>query len=83
MVYDAASRRRLTREFSFIGGVWALQSEQRLLYDGTEVVQERDATNDFFDAIPSSPSLSGTVVASQRSHLSIELKKKSSHADAP
>ena len=41
------SRKRISREYSWDGAnnAWQLQSETRRIYDGLNVVQERDGTN--------------------------------------
>ena len=50
-VYDAYSRKAVSREYSWDAtanggvGAWALDEEKRRVYDGMDVVQERDATN--------------------------------------
>jgi len=44
-VYDGLSRRRISREYDWNNGAWELQSEVRRIYDGMNVVQERDANN--------------------------------------
>ena len=44
-VYDGLSRKRISREYSWINNAWVLQSETRRVYDGMNVVQERDDTN--------------------------------------
>jgi RHS repeat-associated protein len=48
-VYDAFSRKVISREYSWdtsvTPAVWKLDSETRRIYDGMKVVQERDAQN--------------------------------------
>ena len=44
-VYDGASRKRIQATFSWLNGAWQQTSEKRYLYDGMEVVQERDENN--------------------------------------
>ena len=44
-VYDAQSRKRITREYDWAEGAWELQSETRYVYSGRLVIQERDANN--------------------------------------
>ena len=44
-VYDGLSRRRITREFAWQNNAWQQTSEKRSLYDGMNVVQERDGAN--------------------------------------
>ncbi len=41
-VYDYASRRVLSREFTYTAGAWAQQSETRRVFEGLDVVRERD-----------------------------------------
>jgi RHS repeat-associated protein len=43
--YDALSRLRKRTEKFLSGGVWTLSGETRYLYDGMQVVQERDGSN--------------------------------------
>lgn len=45
-VYDGMSRRRITRQYQWIEGDWVLQNEQRLIYDGMDIIQERSADNE-------------------------------------
>jgi RHS repeat-associated protein len=44
-VYDAFSCKVISREYSWINGAWVQQSEKRRIYDGMDVVQERDGGN--------------------------------------
>ena len=44
-VYDGMSRLRVSRSFAWQGGAWVPQQEIRRVYDGMDVVQERDASN--------------------------------------
>ena len=44
-VYDGLSRKRITREYSWVNNAWQLQSETRSIYDGMQVIQERNANN--------------------------------------
>ena len=44
-VYDYASRRALTREYDFANGGWATGKITRRVFDGMDVIQERDANN--------------------------------------
>ena len=43
--YDGKFRRRIRKEFAWIGGAWAATTEVRYVYDGTAVIQERDSNN--------------------------------------
>jgi hypothetical protein len=44
-VYDGLNRKRVNKEYSWTNGAWVLDSETRRVYDGMNVVQERDGTN--------------------------------------
>ena len=46
-VYDGMSRKVISREYTWVSGAWALvaNSEVRRIYDGMDVVQERDSNN--------------------------------------
>ena len=44
-LYDGLSRKRMSREYEWVNGAWELQSEIRRIYDGMNVVQERDGNN--------------------------------------
>ena len=44
-VYDGISRLRVSKEFSWVNNAWSQTSEKRRVYDGMNVVQERDSTN--------------------------------------
>ena len=43
--YDGRMRRRIRKEFTWSGSAWTLASETRYVYDGTLVLQERNASN--------------------------------------
>ena len=43
--YDGKLRRRVTKDFAWIGSAWTQTNEVRYSYDGNLVVQERDANN--------------------------------------
>ena len=45
--YDGLSRLKVTKEFTWSGSAWTLvsNSEKRRVYDGMDVVQERDGSN--------------------------------------
>ena len=45
-VYDYASRKPISREFTYAGGAWTQTSEKRRVFDGMDVVQERNASNE-------------------------------------
>jgi RHS repeat-associated protein len=44
-LYDGLNRRRITRQYAWSAGVWALTNETRFIYDGNLVIQERDGNN--------------------------------------
>jgi RHS repeat-associated protein len=44
-VYDGFGRRRVRREYSWSGSVWTETNEVRYVYDGMNVIQERDGNN--------------------------------------
>ncbi len=45
-VYDYASRRAISREFSYTNGAWLQTDEKRRVFDGMDVIQERNALNE-------------------------------------
>ena len=44
-LYDGMSRMRVSRNWNWQNGAWVPQSEKRRVYDGMDVVQERDGAN--------------------------------------
>ena len=62
-VYDGLSRKRISREYSWDGtaNAWVLQSETRRIYDGLNVIQERDGTNSITVNYTRGADLSGSV----------------------
>ncbi len=44
-VYDGMNRRRITRQYIWQSGAWALTNETRFIYDGNVVIQEWDSNN--------------------------------------
>ena len=44
-LYDGLNRKRIAREADWQNGAWVQSSEVRYLYDGLDVIQERDANN--------------------------------------
>jgi RHS repeat-associated protein len=44
-LYDGMNRRRITRQYIWQSGAWALTNETRFVYDGNVVIQERDSNN--------------------------------------
>ena len=45
-VYDYASRKAVSREFTWTNGAWSKTGETRRVFDGLDVVQERNAQNE-------------------------------------
>ena len=45
-VYDYASRKAISREYSWTNGAWVQTGEKRRVFDGLDVVQERNAQNE-------------------------------------
>ena len=58
--YDGMMRRRITKEYAWVGGAWALTGETRYVYDGRLVVQERDGNNAALVAYTRGRDLSGS-----------------------
>ena len=44
-VYDGLNRRRIERDYNWQSGAWVKTNETRFLYDGVQVIQERDVNN--------------------------------------
>ena len=44
-VYDGFGRRRVRKEYAWSGGAWAETNEVHYVYDGMNVIQERDGSN--------------------------------------
>ena len=44
-VYDYASRKAVSKEFTYTAGAWVKTGEKRRVFDGLDVVQERNADN--------------------------------------
>jgi len=44
-LYDYASRKAVSKEFTWTNGAWNKDSEKRRVFDGLDVVQERNAAN--------------------------------------
>jgi len=44
-LYDGLNRRRITWQYIWQGGTWALTNETRFIYDGNVVIQEWDSNN--------------------------------------
>ena len=45
-VYDYASRKAVSKEFTYTAGAWVKTGEKRRVFDGLDVVQERNADNE-------------------------------------
>ena len=45
-LYDYASRKAVSKEFTFTAGAWVKTGETRRVFDGLDVVQERNAANE-------------------------------------
>ena len=45
-VYDYASRKAISREFFYANGAWTQTGEKRRVFDGLDVVQERNSANE-------------------------------------
>jgi len=45
-VYDGLNRRRIEQDYSWSGSAWTKTNETHFVYDGYQLVQERDAAND-------------------------------------
>ena len=45
-VYDGLNRRRIERDYTCTNSTWLKTNETRFLYDGMQIVQERDTNND-------------------------------------
>ena len=44
-VYDYASRNEISREFTYANGAWTQTNEKRRVFNGLDVIQERNAAN--------------------------------------
>ena len=44
-LYDGLNRRRIERDYNWQGGAWVQTNEVRFIYDGRQVIQERDINN--------------------------------------
>jgi RHS repeat-associated protein len=44
-VYDGAHRLRIRKEYGWIGSAWTQTNETHFIYDGSIIIQERDANN--------------------------------------
>ena len=60
-VYDYASRKPISREFSYSNGAWAQTSEKRRVFAGMDVVQERNAANEVTAQLVRSGNIGGIL----------------------
>lgn len=63
-LYDALSRLRISRVFDWQNGAWVQTGEVRRIYDGMDVVQERDAQNDLICTYTRAGNLGGILARS-------------------
>ena len=45
VVYDGLNRRRIERDYTWTNSAWLKTNESRFLYDGMQIIQERDTNN--------------------------------------
>ena len=60
-VYDYASRKPISRGFTFSNGAWAQTGEKRRVFDGLDVVQERNAQNEVTAQLVRSGNIGGIL----------------------
>ena len=60
-VYDYASRKPVSREFSYSNRAWTQTSEKRRVFDGMDVVQERNANNEVTAQLVRSGNIGGIL----------------------
>ena len=60
-VYDYASRKAVSREFTFTAGAWVKIEEKRRVFDGLDVIQERNAANEVTAQLVRYGSVSGIL----------------------
>ena len=60
-VYDYASRKPISREFTFSNGAWTQTDEKRRVFDGMDVVQERNAANEVTAQLVRSGNIGGIL----------------------
>ena len=60
-VYDGFGRRRIRQEYEWINGQWLKGSETRFIYDGMNVLQERNSLNLPVATYTRGPDLSGAL----------------------
>ena len=60
-VYDGLNRRRIARDYSWNGSTWVKTNETRLIYDGYQIIQERDTNNGVLVTYTRGFDMSGTL----------------------
>ena len=60
-VYDYASRKPISREFTFSNGAWTQTDEKRRVFDGMDVVQERNGLNEVTAQLVRSGNIGGIL----------------------
>ena len=60
-VYDFASRKPISREFTFANGAWTQTDEKRRVFDGMDVVQERNGLNEVTAQLVRSGNIGGIL----------------------
>lgn len=60
-VYDGLGRRRIERDFAWQSGAWSKTNELHFIYDGSLLVQMRDANNNVLVTYTRGLDLSGTL----------------------
>lgn len=60
-VYDGLGRRRIARDYTNSSGAWSLQSETHYIYDGYQLIQERDGNNNVLVTYTRGLDLSGSL----------------------
>ena len=63
-IYDYASRKAVSREFTYTDGAWAQTSEKRRVYSGMDVVQERNELNEVTAQIVRQGNIGGILARS-------------------
>lgn len=63
-VYDYASRKAVSQEFTYTNGAWAQTSEKRRVFDGMDVVQERNESNQVTAQIVRAGNIGGILARS-------------------
>ena len=89
-VYDGLNRQRVRKRFRNEGGNWVLSEERRYLYDGRQVIQERDENNlplvtytrglDLSESLDGAGGIGGLLAYTE--HQTDQLRTAYYHADA-